>query len=96
MSDFPEIESTEENLKMVNFMNELLVVLKRHGLATEEGDVEVPHDRAANVMISEVHDWYRSGRMDVDETSFTEYCERVQEANYEADDINGEFTGADE
>lgn len=96
MSDFPDLEPTEENLKMANFMNELLVVLKRHGLVADEGDTEVPHERAANVMISEIHDWYRSGRMDVDAASFTEYCEQVQEANYEADDINDEFTAADE
>lgn len=95
MGDTPEDYSAEENRNTVEFMAELLVVLKRHGLTHEEGDSEVPHERAASVMVSEVHDWYRSGQLDVEAESFADFCERVQEVNYEVDDFEGEFSSSD-
>jgi hypothetical protein len=92
MSDIPDNEPTEEDVKMLVFMREFAVLLDRYGLTQADDDSEVPHERAAHVMISEVHDWYRSGRLDVGGDSFTGYCELIQEANYEVDDIEDEYS----
>lgn len=90
MSEF-QIDDTEENRRAIQFMTELLVVLGRHGLAGDE-ESEVNPERAANVLLTEVHDWYRTGKIATDATSFAEYCEQAQEANYVVDDLRDEFT----
>lgn len=95
MADSNKMELTEENIEMVQFMKEFLVVLKRHGLV-EEGDSNgVPDERAAHVMLSEIHDWYRTGRIGSEAESFTKFCEQAQEVNYEVDDIEGEYSAGD-
>lgn len=86
-----QIDDTEENRQMIRFISELLVILERNGLA-ENDDTGVSTERAANILLTEVHDWYRTGQIDTDAESFVEYCERAQEANYEVDDIRDEFT----
>lgn len=95
MDENKHIPATEENLKMMAFMRDVMAVFQKYELVQDEPDPEVPHHRAANVLISEVHDWHRSGRMDIDVESFTDYCEAVQEGNYEIDDIEGRYSAGD-
>ncbi|WP_394743071.1 hypothetical protein [Natronococcus roseus] len=90
MTDKPEIPATEENQKLGEFAIQMLAVFKENGLLKEDADI--PHERAANILLSEIHDWYRSGWMDIETESFADYCERVQEANYAADDLEGRYS----
>jgi hypothetical protein len=88
-------KSTEQNLKMISFMQELMTLLQRYDLTQDSTNPEIPHDRAAGVLITEVHDWFRSGRIDAETESFSDYCEALQELNYEVDDIEDEYSAED-
>lgn len=88
-------------VSFARFMDAFADLLGAHGFAptemADEFDPDVPPERAALILLSEVHEWYRAGHIDPaqyeedffpDDASWTEFCRGVAAANVATDAID--------